>query len=291
MDTIDQTVSKRSVKILYHYTAQSGLMGIVKNKCIWATNIEYLNDSEEFALAVKLMRAEIDVSRKACSDPKLLPFLDNAAEMVDLIQSVTSVYVSSFTENGDLLSQWRGYAPRGNGFSIGFDYENLKASIEGQGYFIAPCIYDESTQRQLVRESIRDLMEHLLDGITKWGSYDPTDDYYGLAYSNFYSSFCHSAPLIKHVSFSEEREWRAVSQHGFKTRDLDKIGYREGVSMVTPYRVINLGSESSSLPISEIIVGPTPHKGLSAQSVSMFMKAAGINRCVVKLSAIPYRGW
>lgn len=34
--------------ILYHYTSLSGLKGIVETGKIWATNILYLNDSEEF---------------------------------------------------------------------------------------------------------------------------------------------------------------------------------------------------------------------------------------------------
>jgi len=37
---------------LYHYTTQSGFMGIVSNKEIWATHTQYLNDSKEFLHAV-----------------------------------------------------------------------------------------------------------------------------------------------------------------------------------------------------------------------------------------------
>jgi hypothetical protein len=39
---------------LYHYTNQSGLIGIITNRETWATHIRYLNDSAEFEYAVDL---------------------------------------------------------------------------------------------------------------------------------------------------------------------------------------------------------------------------------------------
>lgn len=33
---------------LWHYTTASGLEGILKSQQLWATNIKYLNDDEEF---------------------------------------------------------------------------------------------------------------------------------------------------------------------------------------------------------------------------------------------------
>ena len=45
--------------ILYHYTSQTGLIGMLNTKTIWASKIHYLNDSKEFALALKLARREL----------------------------------------------------------------------------------------------------------------------------------------------------------------------------------------------------------------------------------------
>jgi hypothetical protein len=41
-------------EILYHYTSQDGLIGMLNEKTIWASKIHYLNDSKEFALALEL---------------------------------------------------------------------------------------------------------------------------------------------------------------------------------------------------------------------------------------------
>ena len=34
-------------KILYHYTTPEGLLGILKNKELWYSHIDYLNDESE----------------------------------------------------------------------------------------------------------------------------------------------------------------------------------------------------------------------------------------------------
>lgn len=40
---------------LFHYTNQAGLLGMVKTKRMWASNIWYLNDLTESQLAVDLL--------------------------------------------------------------------------------------------------------------------------------------------------------------------------------------------------------------------------------------------
>jgi len=45
--------------VLYHYTTQQGLLGIINNKEIWATHTQYLNDVREFHQATGLMRKEL----------------------------------------------------------------------------------------------------------------------------------------------------------------------------------------------------------------------------------------
>ena len=46
-----------------HYTSQLGLMGIISNEVLWATNIKFLNDEHEFQHALDLIREIIPTSR------------------------------------------------------------------------------------------------------------------------------------------------------------------------------------------------------------------------------------
>ena len=42
-------------KILYHYTSQEGLIGILTHRCIWASKIHYMNDSKELQRSFELV--------------------------------------------------------------------------------------------------------------------------------------------------------------------------------------------------------------------------------------------
>lgn len=46
--------------VLYHYTSADGLIGIVRNQRLWATDIEYLNDSEELTHVAAELTERID---------------------------------------------------------------------------------------------------------------------------------------------------------------------------------------------------------------------------------------
>ena len=46
--------------ILYHYTSQKGLLGILQTKKLWMTNILYLNDSSECIHTIDLLKSEVE---------------------------------------------------------------------------------------------------------------------------------------------------------------------------------------------------------------------------------------
>jgi len=96
------------------------------------------------------------------------------------------------------------------------------------------------------------------------------------------------APLLKDESFSEEKEWRLVSS----LIDVYQLRYRPGKSMIVPYYSIPIESEGELTSINEIVVGPTPHLELSADSVSSLLATTGtIPRPDLKSTTIPFRSW
>jgi hypothetical protein len=44
--------------ILYHYTTQPGLLGIIRTQEIWASHTQYLNDAREFRHAIAVVEDE-----------------------------------------------------------------------------------------------------------------------------------------------------------------------------------------------------------------------------------------
>lgn len=82
----------RPQSILYHYTSLAGVMGIVRSKSLWATEIKYLNDADELIYLGKCIRSAI-VTRDAVGEEVaeiLRQFLDWTANA-----SVAAIFCSS----------------------------------------------------------------------------------------------------------------------------------------------------------------------------------------------------
>jgi hypothetical protein len=130
--------------LLYHYTTQEGLLGILERKKIWASHLQYLNDASEGQIFTKLLRDEFkqrtakgskDTAQKfiafsqlmgvlegqpeskiQCAENKVLDWGLNAFSWIN----AQDTFVASFSEQGDLLSQWRAYSGETGGYSLGF---------------------------------------------------------------------------------------------------------------------------------------------------------------------------
>ena len=135
---------------LYHSTSQSGLLGILSTKTLWATRIQYLNDSTEFAYALGLLKNSVYLLRlNAHPESKFAIALDAIYKALESLSGI-HIHVGCFSEKSDDLSQWRGYCPDGIGYSIGFEPLQLVAAATRQCAILAPCIYDYNRQTELI---------------------------------------------------------------------------------------------------------------------------------------------
>ncbi len=125
--------------ILYHYTSQEGLLGIIENGEIWATDILYLNDEREFKLAFELA-CNLLSSRISAASQKAQALQNIRSLVTQVAKDRRNVYVSSFSAKGDLLSQWRGYCPQGMGYAIGFRRADLKTFAQEQGFQLGHAV-------------------------------------------------------------------------------------------------------------------------------------------------------
>ncbi len=262
-------------RILYHYTTQEGLLGIIKRRCLWTTNIFYLNDSTEFNYALELARADLKErlsGRAAHNEQK--QFYEDALMTLDgvahSLPEAFSLHVGSFSANGDSLSQWRAYTQNGIGFSLGFDEAYLQSLAKSQKYELIECEYDEIGHKRAISV--------LIDK-----SAESTERELDL----FIELLRHS-PRLKHPKFEEEKEWRIVSEdmgHG-------KPKFRAGKSTLIPYSEFKLAGEDGILHIAEICVGPTPHPQLAMASVTQLINHADkLAPAKVRVSDVPYRSW
>jgi hypothetical protein len=262
-------------RIVYHYTSQKGLIGILTTKKIWATSIRYLNDSMEFLYTLNIMKDQIDSRLRSNEPPRIHKILDQLKSQLEAITNI-NVCVACFSDNGDLLSQWRGYCPDGGGFAIGFDSFSLQRIAARQDFDIGACIYDLVEQQLGVAEYVEYSVERARIP-------SPEEDDKKRA-DAFLAGLVYLAATLKHPAFEEEREVRLVS----KPKPIDSAGMktREG-SVLIPYFEFNL---DAPVRISEIVVGPNTNMDLAMNSVRAFLKSADLD-AAVKESRIPYRGW
>jgi hypothetical protein len=286
-------------EILCHYTSQTGLKGMLNKKAIWASKIHYLNDSKEFALALDLARCELTERIKASTSPVDRSRLELLRDTIDTTYTIKGVNtcVCCFSELEDDLSQWRGYGGGSAGFSVGFTREWFTRVKDTLGLSLSPCIYDPEKQQRLVQDEIDKFFA--TNAGREPDYWDRNRGYWNPDKPRTYMASRHAgddfadrlaliAPLIKHESFEDEKEWRLVAENV----SAHKLHHRPGRSMLIPYYKIPIGDDDKFDSIREIVVGPTPHPELSVASVKSLAKAAGlVNPDKIETTSIPFRNW
>ena len=269
---------------LYHYTDAHGLVGILQSQTIWATNLHYLDGSEEFDYTVGLAKRVVRERAQATTDAREREALASFDAQLSTGGSLR-VCVVSFSEVGDSLSQWRAYCPNGAGYSLGFVAGRMINEAATQGLFFGPCRYDEASQHGI--------MERALNGVMQSASWtqalkDPEPDPAAPGViDTWLDHFLMTAATFKPAAFREEREWRLISR---PRSGLDpRWRVRAGRSMLIPYVPVNLTAVRPQIPIQEIVVGPTPHPDLAMKAVGVLLASQSIQDCTIRHSSIPYR--
>ena len=106
---------------------------------IWATRVLFLNDSTEIVPGFKVLRELLVDFRGQTSgwDPGFpAVHRQRGFDPVDLVR------VAAWSEDGDLLSQWRGYSGGATGYSIGFSRAKLEQAAIDEAWTLARCVYD-----------------------------------------------------------------------------------------------------------------------------------------------------
>lgn len=209
MTITENNKHKNPPEVIYHYTNQRGLLGIMKDFEIWATKILYLNDNTELYLAFDLAKDELEKRIQSTTDSIKRRKANVLKRSIDQWKWI-NILVCSFSEERDSLSQWRAYSDTNSGYSIGFSSDALQQIAVRHNFILAKCVYDEQTQRDMVSDLInvttrKDFplkSDELLDIA------DP--DILKVA-SDFMESLVRLAPRLKNQHFSNEKEWRLIS--------------------------------------------------------------------------------
>ena len=284
---ISRILNKKPPTILFHYTTPIGMVGITQTKKIWATDIRFLNDKKEFHHSLETARSIIenfdkdknDSSKLQVLESKFLGYIKNS-----IIRNWNpEVYVTSFTEKGDLLSQWRGYCPKG-GFSMGFSSNLLSKVADNNDSFLFPCIYDTKQQKKILEELLSYYSQKYRDA-SKEGKKNSEDQLKNIC-NDFLIYLFLISPMLKHESFKEEKEWRIVSSNLKVAPD---IHFRANDLNIIPYIELPLSQVGSEVEFKKIFIGPASKNQYSKEAVSQLLRKNRINKNAITFSSIPYR--
>lgn len=273
---------------LYHYTSIDSLIGIVSSNSLWATEIKYLNDAEEFRYFTDLLRQKTLVYDASGNEVEIEANNQLRSWIRDWFVNGALVFTTSFTEKGNVLSQWRGYCDHGKGVSLGFDPEAIMACADGASFRLGRCIYDSKRHHSLATE----VVDRLVKAAVKIGP-DPTKAVSQCYYGTFEvaaTDIIRIAVLTKHPAFAEEEEWRCVSEP-VRNYVEAPIEYRAGPASLVPFIRFPLPVINEALAVQTAFVGPSPSPELAFNGIAQFLAkyaASGKQRRIIACQ-IPYR--
>lgn len=296
METIANYVySHFPEKPLFHYTSLESICGIAQDKCLWASDINYFSDSDEMKHFAKILIIEVN-KRLATKQKGTCPEGEVLAQfkkwLAERLPNGNRVFVTSFTANGNLISQWRGYCKPGKGVSIGLKPELITACAKENDFQLGRCIYQKEEKRILANKIVEEVIQLAnIRGQEKDKSLrHPSQSYHGI-FEEFENQLLIISALAKNPAFAEEEEWRAVSTPISDYKNAP-IKYRVGASMLVPY--INfpiIKRDQTHLSLYKVYVGPSPNPGLSHVSLSMFLSKNSKGQYSIESCGIPYRTW
>lgn len=283
-----EILNRKDLPTLFHYTTPAGLLGISFSKKIWATDVRFLNDKKEFQHTLDIINSIIEDFYKVNDKPNKIKDIDyNFIEhlRINLRRKWTpEVYVASFTEEGDLLSQWRGYCPKG-GFSIGFDFDFLSQIAKNHDSDLLPCVYDFKIQNQILEELLVFYGKKYTEAINVNNQINSDQLAHDVA-NEFIIDLSALAPVLKHESFKEEKEWRIVSS---RLRVMPEIKFRATESNIIPYIEISLCRSDEEIDFKSVFVGPGSNTQFAIEAILQLLKKNRMPEHTIKLSKVPYR--
>jgi len=263
---------------LFHYTSAESFLGILDSDSLWASQLRYLNDAAELVYANELIADVLSARLKRCSK-NMQNVLQSVGEILPQVEYESYLYAASFSEDGDLLSQWRAYGDAGGGYAVGVRIRDVHPTA------LSPLVrkveYDEAAQRAIVEGMVCRLPSDVET---------PDTVTLGLAGRELMADLALAGVFFKHGSFHEEKEWRALT---IAMKTDRSILFRAAGGIIVPFVPVSLrtqlGSNPGRIPLGRVVCGPTLQATLSRRAVSLALNLHGHESCEVQASRVPLR--
>lgn len=268
----------------FHYTDIHGLLGILESQTLRMCSHRTMNDSMELKWSIEQKLSFIEHDCKTEVQHELLREVRKCIGSLPL-----NSYMTCFSSESDLLSQWRAYGDDGKGVAIGFSLakdKNLPTStfpvvsdLE-QSYF---GFFDVQYGTEL-EESILPFECYIRvfnDYIESYTKHPSKKEYYVNTMSEL---LLKSSMFSKNPAFQEEKESR-ILRLIFRDKDIDlpKIKFKVTGKKLTSY----LEYEFNKSTVSEIMLGPKSE--IDKNELNLFLQKHGYEDIIISRSSASYR--
>ena len=280
--------------IIYHYTNDVGLKGILETGQLWLTDIFSLNDPAElthgFSVAINALTS------KVANDSAVGPlFAKNFAAFAQqgAIPKTAHFFMCSFSSRGDDLGQWRAYADNGRGFALGFDAKALEDGFTKKDEIPIPnnstfhITYNDA-QLFEIQSQIVEKMRNLIMSPAGRGLQNTTINVYMMELQmRLTLHMLQTTLFFKHEAYANEKEFRFLQIHK-ANEPPPTVKVRARPYVLVKYREFDWRSVAVGA-LKRIVVGPAA----DYETASRFVKdCAGLfhtGEVEVIRSEIPYR--
>jgi len=267
---------------LHHYTDVNGLTGIIQRQALWATDIGFLNDSQEMLAGIDLIRRRCaEISTFETSNELLQSAIrrlyDKIPEFVQNNLTKRNTYIISFSKAGDNLRQWMSYCPKNSGYSIEFDSQ--KVLIDG---------YIEREKKVVSRLEEVDYHEAKINKILLMEEIftfpDPDPISIERTMKKLANELFFHGCAVKPKEFYDEQETRLIIQSTLeKSHD---VNFRTRAGVIIPYFEYPIQHSW----IKEITIGPNINMSLARKGLETFLEKHFIT-CTIRESKCSLRNF
>ena len=292
---IPRKMEKESAKnVLYHYTSFGTLNEILRHNSLRASDLRYLNDKNEFKIWFNAFDNVMMAMKQKDDYLFFASFLDSIKKEIDTYRDYYS-YVTCFSHERDLLSQWEMYGDKCKGIAIGFDknelinmmFEYNKVVINGKEPIFPGLLQGdvEYSFENVCKDTMR-MTKNLVKAYLKSG--ENVEGFIGQESKYHFKERCMRIFMrlqdAKDASFYAEREFRLYWNQKEKHKTVDTFARS---SRLVPF--VSLACDEK-LPIKEILLGPAlDDPETRIMEIKDVLKLYGYPIVNVEKSKIPYR--
>lgn len=283
----DRHYEPKDGEILYHYCSGETFAAICSSKSLRLGDFFAMNDFMEMHWGYAFW----ELAAGHLIDKLGKDFLDEIDKIIHASGFHILTVGTCFSLDGDVLSQWRGYANDGNGYCIGFD-GNVFPDLPARPLRV---LYDKDQQIKEAMAAVLSIHE-----VEKEENFTFGNDFF-----NACASFGSDLLAFKNPAFAEEREVRIIHALDFEKsnesmrvfdggghafgQDVEgaEVGFRMKDEVPAAFIDVDFTSGGAVNPIKEVVLGPK--NDAIPQGVSIYLETMGIGNVTLRKSEASYR--